>query len=50
VVYARALEDLRGVEVGKLLPIADISNKRRPEDGSELSTVEGPLEGGWIRQ
>ena len=31
VVYAKALEALTGVDVGKLLPIPDISNKRFPE-------------------
>jgi Mn-containing catalase len=31
VAYARALEALSGVDVGKLLPIPDISNKRFPE-------------------
>jgi Mn-containing catalase len=31
VAYARALEELSGVDVGKLLPIPDISNKRFPE-------------------
>jgi Mn-containing catalase len=31
VAYAKALEKLTGVEVGKLLPIPDISNKRFPE-------------------
>jgi Mn-containing catalase len=31
VAYARALEKLTGVDVGKLLPIPDISNKRFPE-------------------
>jgi Mn-containing catalase len=31
VAYARALEELTGVDVGKLLPIPDISNKRFPE-------------------
>jgi Mn-containing catalase len=31
VAYARALEELSGVPVGKLLPIPDISNKRFPE-------------------
>ena len=31
VAYARALEKLSGVPVGKLLPIPDISNKRFPE-------------------
>lgn len=31
VAYAKALEALSGVEVGKLLPIPDISNKRFPE-------------------
>src|SRR6185436_4105524 len=31
VAYAKALEKLSGVEVGKLLPIPDISNKRFPE-------------------
>src|ERR687891_1141572 len=31
VAYAKALEVLSGVEVGKLLPIPDISNKRFPE-------------------
>lgn len=31
VAYAKALELLSGVEVGKLLPIPDISNKRFPE-------------------
>ena len=29
--YAKALEKLTGVDVGKLLPIPDISNKRFPE-------------------
>jgi Mn-containing catalase len=31
VAYAKALEALTGVDVGKLLPIPDISNKRFPE-------------------
>ena len=31
VAYSKALEKLTGVEVGKLLPIPDISNKRFPE-------------------
>src|SRR5688500_8123551 len=31
VAYARALEKLSGVDVGRLLPIPDISNKRFPE-------------------
>jgi Mn-containing catalase len=31
VAYAKALEKLTGLEVGKLLPIPDISNKRFPE-------------------
>lgn len=31
VAYARALEKLSGVPVGKLLPVPDISNKRFPE-------------------
>ena len=31
VAYAKALEKLTGVEVGKLLPIPDISNKRFPD-------------------
>ena len=31
VAYAKALEKLTGVEVGKLLPIPDISNKKFPE-------------------
>jgi Mn-containing catalase len=31
VAYARALEKLSGVPIGKLLPIPDISNKRFPE-------------------
>jgi Mn-containing catalase len=31
VAYAKALEELSGVEVGKLLPIPDISNKRFPD-------------------
>jgi Mn-containing catalase len=31
VAYAKALERLSGVDVGKLLPIPDISNKRFPE-------------------
>src|ERR671915_471613 len=31
VAYARALEALSGVDVGKVLPIPDISNKRFPE-------------------
>src|SRR5687768_2694135 len=31
VAYAKALEALSGVDVGKLLPITDISNKRFPE-------------------
>jgi Mn-containing catalase len=31
VAYAKALEKLSGVDVGKLLPIPDISNKRFPE-------------------
>jgi Mn-containing catalase len=31
VAYAKALETLTGVDVGKLLPIPDISNKRFPE-------------------
>jgi Mn-containing catalase len=31
VAYAKALEALSGVEVGKLLPIPDISNKKFPE-------------------
>jgi Mn-containing catalase len=31
VAYARALEELTGVDVAKLLPIPDISNKRFPE-------------------
>src|SRR5687767_753063 len=31
VAYAKALENLSGVAVGKLLPIPDISNKRFPE-------------------
>jgi Mn-containing catalase len=31
VAYAKALEKLTGVDVGKLLPIPDISNKRFPE-------------------
>ena len=31
VAYAKALEKLTGVDVGKLLPIPDISNKRFPD-------------------
>jgi Mn-containing catalase len=31
VAYAKAIEALSGVDVGKLLPIPDISNKRFPE-------------------
>ena len=31
VAYSKALEKLTGVDVGKLLPIPDISNKRFPE-------------------
>jgi Mn-containing catalase len=31
VAYAKALEKLTGVEVGKLLPIPEISNKRFPD-------------------
>jgi Mn-containing catalase len=31
VAYAKALEKLTGVDVGKLLPIPDISNKKFPE-------------------
>ena len=31
VAYAKALEALSGVDVGKLLPMPDISNKRFPE-------------------
>ena len=31
VAYAKALEKLTGVDVGKLLPIPDISNKQFPE-------------------
>jgi Mn-containing catalase len=31
VAYAKALEELTGVNVGKLLPIPDISNKRFPD-------------------
>lgn len=31
VAYAKALEKLTGVDVGKLLPVPDISNKRFPE-------------------
>ena len=31
VAYAKALEELSGVDVGKLLPIPDISNKRFPD-------------------
>src|SRR5215203_6095363 len=31
VAYAKALEKLTGVDVGKLMPIPDISNKRFPE-------------------
>jgi Mn-containing catalase len=31
VAYAKALEALSGVDVGKLLPVPDISNKRFPE-------------------
>ena len=31
VAYAKALEALSGVDVGKLLPISDIINKRFPE-------------------
>jgi Mn-containing catalase len=31
VAYAKALEKLTGVDIGKLLPIPDISNKRFPE-------------------
>lgn len=31
VAYAKALEKLTGVEVGKLLPIPDVSNKKFPE-------------------
>jgi Mn-containing catalase len=31
VAYAKALEKLSGVDVGKLLPIPDISNKQFPE-------------------
>jgi Mn-containing catalase len=31
VAYAKALEKLTGVEVGKLLPIPDVSNKKYPE-------------------
>jgi Mn-containing catalase len=31
VAYAKALEALSGLDVGKLLPIPDISNKRFPE-------------------
>ena len=34
VAYAKALEKLTGVDVGKLLPIPDISNKRFPEAAS----------------
>jgi manganese catalase len=31
VAYAKALEKLTGVDVGKLLPVPDISNKRFPD-------------------
>ena len=31
VAYAKALEKLTGIDVGKLLPVPDISNKRFPE-------------------
>ena len=31
VAYARALEKLTGADVGKLLPIPDVSNKKFPE-------------------
>jgi Mn-containing catalase len=31
VAYAKALEKLSGVDIGKLLPIPEISNKRFPE-------------------
>jgi Mn-containing catalase len=31
VAYAKALEKISGVDIGKLLPIPDISNKRFPE-------------------
>lgn len=37
VAYAKALEGLSGVAVGKLLPIPDISNKRFPESGRACS-------------
>ena len=36
VAYAKALERLSGVAVGKLLPIPDISNKRFPEGGGRV--------------
>ena len=44
VAYAKALETLTGVDVGKLLPIPDISNKKFPEaqkleDEQKLHTV-----------
>jgi Mn-containing catalase len=31
VAYAKALEKLTGVDVGKMLPIPDVSNKKYPE-------------------
>ena len=40
VAYAKALEKLTGVDVGKLLPIPDISNKRVPR-GAE-ARGQGP--------
>ena len=43
VAYAKALEKLTGVDVGKLLPIPDLSNKRFPEakkhEESKLHTI-----------
>jgi len=35
--YAKALEKLTGVDVGKMLPIPDISNKRFPEAAQPVS-------------
>ena len=43
VAYAKALEALSGVDVGKLLPIPDISNKRFPE--AKKHEAKGPAPG-----
>lgn len=40
VAYAKALEKLSGVPVGKLLPIPDISNKKFPESARHEATGE----------